>query len=39
MVRVPPLCRNAAAIAWDTLYPEEEFEGKIPYYPYMRVRG
>lgn len=26
------------AIVTDALYPEEEFHGKIPHYPYMRMR-
>ncbi|KIZ00820.1 hypothetical protein MNEG_7143 [Monoraphidium neglectum] len=31
-----PLC--AAFIIYDIVYPEDEFEGKIPWYPYMRIR-
>lgn len=28
----------AGFIAYDVFYPEEEFEGQIPPYPYLRVR-
>lgn len=31
-----PVC--AAFIGYDILYPEEEFEGQIPWYPYLRMR-
>jgi hypothetical protein len=29
---------SAAFVAYDLLYPEEEFEGKIPEYPYLKIR-
>lgn len=28
-----------AAIVWDAMYPEQEFEGQVPAYPYMRIRS
>ena len=31
-----PAC--VAIVAYDLLYPEVEFEGQIPAYPYMRMR-
>ncbi|GBF98112.1 hypothetical protein Rsub_10858 [Raphidocelis subcapitata] len=31
-----PTC--AAFVGYDLLYPEEEFEGKIPHYPYLHIR-
>jgi len=31
-----PVC--AIALAYDFVYPEEEFEGAIPTYPYLRMR-
>lgn len=29
---------SAGFVAYDVLYPEEEFEGKLPEYPYLRIR-
>jgi hypothetical protein len=29
---------SAAFVGYDLLYPEEEFEGKIPHYPYLHIR-
>lgn len=31
-----PVC--AGFIGYDLLYPEEEFEGQIPHYPYLKMR-
>jgi hypothetical protein len=29
---------SAGFIGYDIMYPEEEFEGKIPHYPYLHIR-
>jgi len=36
LVVMLPAC--VVALAYDFVYPEEEFEGAIPNYPYLRMR-
>ncbi|KAI8465528.1 MAG: hypothetical protein J3K34DRAFT_84620 [Monoraphidium minutum] len=31
-----PVC--AGFVGYDLMYPEEEFEGKIPHYPYLHIK-